>query len=524
MRPLGVSAAYGSGVGERNGNLSEVTARWRRPAVAFRARVVNRSYGSSSGTKDRETACGHWTEDEAGCELAAPPAREAATMSTTQELQGLLDSAVQSVMIRGRGRLSSTEFSVESYAHALRDVQQRHSPDIRRALSRCKIEIGDQTVSDNLLSFLRAALQDYIHDDRIQTAASVACGLWGGGQELDLVAKKLLQLAVSLGTARTATLFTRSLSEPECRFQYFTLLGGVTVENPVEVYDGVRLAVLSKSDAELPGYIPDFSLGGGVNRFRGGTLIVEDMLASPRYMNPQDHEEAGGTKSFRVVPVSAAAEEFWPNEFCNALSLVAGARVFPSFSWKFISDDEPAKLSESMSGGISMDEPNPQYRSVVTSEQVQEAKHLYESLTAMTSSDRKRLTVPIDRLISSWDRRGRFGSQVDKLIDLGIALESLYLPDVSGELTYRLRTRGARYLGTGLAQRRELAGLLKAFYSARSKAVHSGEVRKLPKVAGQTVNTPDLISRVQDLCLLSIRKAIDGNFPAKDDWEAIELG
>ena len=328
-------------------------------------------------------AVGHETEDEASSGLAAPPAREAATMSAAQELPALLEAAVESLVIRGRGRLSSTEYSVASYAQALRDVRQRHTPDLRRALSGCEIEIRDQTASDNLLSFLRAALQDYIHDDRIQTAASVACGLWGGGQGLDLVAKKLLLLAVSLGTASTATLFTRSLNEPECRFQYLTLLGGVTVENPVEVYDGVRLALLSKNDAELPGYIPDVSVGDGVNRFRGGTVIAEDMLASPRYMNPQDHEEAGGTESFRVIPESAATEEFQPNEFCNALSLVAGARVFPSCSWKFISDDEPAKLSEPMSGGMWMDESRPQSRRVVTGEQIQQAKHLYESLTTM---------------------------------------------------------------------------------------------------------------------------------------------
>ena len=163
-------------------------------------------------------------------------------------------------------------------------------------------------------------------------------------------------------------------------------------------------------------------------------------------------------------------------------------------------------------------------RTTVAEQQVREATSVYEALRGMSPGLRARLSVPIDRLIASWDRRGRADSQVDKLIDLGIALESLYLPDDSGELTYRLRTRGARYLGADLAERQELAGLLKTFYSARSKAVHTGEVRKPHKVAGQTVTTPDLISRVQELCLRSIRKAIDGDFPDAGDWEAIELG
>ena len=147
-------------------------------------------------------------------------------MTTTQDLQSLLDRAVQSLAIRGRGSLSDREYSLESYAQALREVQRRHAPDLRRSLLGCEIEIRDQTASDDLLDFLRATLRDYIHDDRIQTAAIDICGGPFSGYEVDEVARKLVRLAVSLGTAEAAALFAHSLTEPECRFQNLTLLGG----------------------------------------------------------------------------------------------------------------------------------------------------------------------------------------------------------------------------------------------------------------------------------------------------------
>ena len=71
------------------------------------------------------------------------------------------------------------------------------------------------------------------------------------------------------------------------------------------------------------------------------------------------------------------------------------------------------------------------------------------------------------------------------------------------------------YLGVDLAERRELAGLLRAFYGARSKAVHRGEVSATYTMAGQTVAIAELIVLVQELCLRSIRKAIDGDLPRR---------
>ena len=135
----------------------------------------------------------------------------------------------------------------------------------------------------------------------------------------------------------------------------------------------------------------------------------------------------------------------------------------------------------------------------------------------MSPDDRTRLSVPVDRLVTSLGSKG----QVDQIIDLAIALESLYLPDGVGELGYRLRIRGARYLEANLSERQQLASHLKAFYKVRSKAVHTGKISERHKVASRQINTAKLIEMTQELCLRSIRQMLDGGFP---DWETLELG
>ena len=441
-------------------------------------------------------------------------------MSTTLELQELLDTAVRSIVVRRRGQLA-TQYSAADYRQALREVRRRYAPDLKLVLGLCDIEITDPSARDTLLNFLRTALQDYIHEDRIQTAIINIYGGLGNGFKIQELAKKLLQLTVALGPGKAAALFMDSLAEPHCPFRNLTLLGGVKIEAPVELYDSVRLILLSEQDAKLPGYLPTvFRQENLMERFRGAALLVEDGLMSPRYMNPKDYlavADLKGNTPFRTAHKSTDVPDFNSAEFCNALSMVIKARVFPSVSWRFVSEDEIAHLWGTGSGYGWMHDPRPERRIAITEQQIQEAKGVYASLTGMSTDDRTRLAVPIDRLIESWSGKGH----IDQIIDLAIALESLYLPEHDTELGYRLRNRGARFLESELPQRQELAAQLKAFYKVRSKAVHTGKTPESHTVGSRRVKTAELIGMTQELCLRSIRQVIDNGLP---DWETLELG
>lgn len=62
---------------------------------------------------------------------------------------------------------------------------------------------------------------------------------------------------------------------------------------------------------------------------------------------------------------------------------------------------------------------------------------------------------------------------VDELLDLIVALESLYLPATSGELAFRLASRAAVHLGGKDGRKKyEVFQLIKELYDLRSKVVH----------------------------------------------------
>ena len=364
-------------------------------------------------------------------------------MSTTQELTEILDAAVRTLKVSGGGPLARG-YTADDYRQALMEVRQRYAPERKFVLSACELEVGDQASQNNLLDFLRGALQEHIHEDRIQTAVFRIYGGPTSGFELGDLAKKLLQLTMVYGSDQTAAIFMDSLEAPRCDYRAYTLLGGVKVEAPVELYDGVRL-VLLPSSGELPGFLP-FMFRSGTERFHGATLIAEDLSVSPRYVNPQVYlaeADTIGNTPFEIQHKSTDMPHFNASEFCNALSLASRTRVFPSVSWQFVSEDEVANCWATLGGYSWMRDPEPDMRRTVTALTIQQAKQVYESLTGMSPADRDRLAVPVDRLITSWDAKG----QVDQIIDLAIALESLYLPDGGGELGYRLRIRAARYLG-----------------------------------------------------------------------------
>ena len=156
---------------------------------------------------------------------------------------------------------------------------------------------------------------------------------------------------------------------------------------------------------------------------------------------------------------------------------------------------------------------------------IEQAKYLYERLVDLGANDREKLQIPIDRWVASKTNR----SHVDKIIDLGIAFEALYLSDITEptELSFRLRLHAAWHLGKDEENRKVLMKEFGEIYAWRSLVVHTG---KLPeKRVSRTKRRPftheevkQFIERAQDLCRESILKILeDREFP---DWNSLILG
>jgi hypothetical protein len=126
---------------------------------------------------------------------------------------------------------------------------------------------------------------------------------------------------------------------------------------------------------------------------------------------------------------------------------------------------------------------------------------------------REELRIAIDRLNLA---AGNL-DVVDIAIDLGISLEALLLHQMGrdrGELSYRLRLRGAALLGGTVADRKATYDVLNRMYGYRSAAAHTGRLDADVKYA----NFDPGIALGARL----IRKVIEhGAWP---DWDARVLG
>ncbi|QOS99926.1 hypothetical protein JNUCC42_04000 [Brevibacterium sp. JNUCC-42] len=81
-------------------------------------------------------------------------------------------------------------------------------------------------------------------------------------------------------------------------------------------------------------------------------------------------------------------------------------------------------------------------------------------------------TVPYRRYLLALEKK----SLEDELLDLWIALESLFVPDgKKGEITYKVRARIAYYLGQTPEERIRISNFIKISYNHRSEVVHSGK-------------------------------------------------
>ena len=113
---------------------------------------------------------------------------------------------------------------------------------------------------------------------------------------------------------------------------------------------------------------------------------------------------------------------------------------------------------------------------------------------------------------------GRFGVE-DRLIDAGIALEAMYGPFDSGEITRKISLRAAWLLGESIAEGRAISKEMKSFYATRSKVVHgtvSKDRRKREReLAGALASGRELARRT--LFALLTRAPVND----ESEWEAL---
>ena len=305
------------------------------------------------------------------------------------------------------------------------------------------------------------------------------------------------------------------------------LIRGLRVSRETVIAKGVQIVPQSGSFAALPPFLPsrldtsdlpswtDLRLPDFIH----SSILIVDELVSPAFIDPD--KDLGSTVPpyeagvFEYNHVSDESRDFHVGQFCEALSLATGGglTIQSPARWLHLDDDHICKVGFGMIDAPAMSSRRQRDSRLINAseETVEFATKLYSARKNLSPEIAARLNVTIDRWIRSYEDM----FLVDKFIDLGIALESLYLGGIRDELRFRLAVHAAWHLGTNVAERECLWSDFRKVYDLRSSAVHSGSVE-------DTKTTRDVLSRAQEYCRWAIINIISGRrFP---DWNKLVLG
>ena len=478
------------------------------------------------------------------------------TEERKQELEQLLGEAMRDLAILPFSGYSSLFrprpllLPVNLYR---KHLQQRWTSYLRDSLSvvlRFHPDIVSEATKSKLLDFIRRELAPFIDEDEIGSASYSTEGEPGDGFRLHRVQyyrlgvriflDHLLKIAIACGVEGAVSVFDR-FSCPEGThgsFQSIASLEGIRIETEIQVCEGVRLVVpfFRSTTPEIWGYLSNLSSYASSLAIEdppvGKTLLIIDRPAFSIFHKPsqepfQDEARVDDLPfEFKLdgekFPSSRKIDLF-ENFFCQALSLACNSPVQISGRGWFLAEDQFFH-PDNPTGGITHYLGPFGDSTKAGKAEIDEAKRLYEVLVNLDSNIGEKLQIPIDR----WIKSKTGGNPIDKIIDLGIALEALYIPDGgSGEITFKLAACAAWHLGTDKECRKKLLAEFKQIYAWRSKAVHTGALpKKKESRKKRRPFTPEevdkFIQRAQDLCRQSIIKILEeGEFP---EWNDLILG
>ena len=488
-----------------------------------------------------------------------------------QELRQLLHEAMGKLIILYEHRPSPIPMDV--YKRYLKERWKYYGVDFLSfsfSTSFWLVIVGENTESKlfdsinrntKLINFIEEQLAPFFHGNWIQTGSYIVESGFTDGSRLFYsrcgsnqshhILQRLLEIAIVRGIEEAVLAFDRSCCPEGVHgfFQYVALIEGLKVETEIQIYEGVRLVPLpslntEKITSEVIGYLPGFSFHsfmGQANTFFGKTLLVIDHPGFSMFHKPPERLFEHGTP---VVDLSFEVEEHdvkfqnrkeinaFIKSFLQALSLVCNSCFEIYHAGWYLGDDKSLHAQQGTTITQSPFMKRDPFRGFAEAKQfeIDKAKYLYDRLINLNRGTLEKLQIPINRWIKSKTSQ----TSEDKIIDLAIALESLYLSDIPEptELSFRLRLHAAWYLREKIKDRDELMKDFNKIYEWRSSVVHNG---KLPekeigrKRNGKKKTRPytreeisEFMEKTQDLCKESIVKILeDGEFP---DWKSLILG
>ena len=337
----------------------------------------------------------------------------------------------------------------------------------------------------------------------------------------DNFAKSLLRAAAIIGVDKTTELLAAWNQGAPVLFRKSTVVNGLVVDDRYVPRHDIEIAALPLTTDELP-RLPDRDRMAPSD-YLGRTLVSVQASASPALFCPRQDDKG-------KTAITRTKGRVGFDTLCDALSLQANSHVSWTFVWTEYDDAAPFCLQDwqivgdgrfehlmwgartwqetgKKPGAVSIE--RGQYVSITMLDETE----FLSMIEALQSSDKK-LRIAVDR----WKRSMRPGlAIVDRLIELRIALEALYLKDFtnenSQEMRFRLALIGAWHLGETYAKRQQIGKVLRDAYDKASGAVHTGEA---------PVGADAALMKARKLCREGILKLLREGPPA--DWGNLILG
>ena len=444
-----------------------------------------------------------------------------------EKLESLLTRVLPNVVIR-RGQ--SERLSHVDYRHRLQRCREVYDPAMSPWLSSYRPEVSQVEQSDELLRFASRELADHIRDGRIHSATIAFLSGMSDGSSVEDVVVNLLRRAIVDGPKVAARAFADCMINSSCSFSRFFLLSGVHIEAPVEVFEGITLVPMPETTSKLPPHLPlvvnssDRYHRISCDALLNKTVVRVEYVVSPIFCRPAESYtlDSGPDRHFEIKLKGADTQNCNLEVLCQALAVAGRCRVRSVMTWTSLLEYEIFDLSSRRgigAGGYSASEPLPHRDDPsihINRRQLETINTLYKGLAQPSEKYWERLRIPIDR----WMKSMLESDPIDQIIDLGIALESLYVPDSQSEVSFRFALHAAWHLGKSKAERRKLHEEFREIYAARSDVMHTGQFRS--RRGKPSFDTSQFISRAQDLCWQGITSIIDaGEVP---DWKDLIIG
>ena len=321
-------------------------------------------------------------------------------------------------------------------------------------------------------------------------------------------AELLVIAAARIGARHVVELLRGWVDDEPLRIRKCALVEGIELfdRQPLREVEGVEMYALPPETDDFPGSFPSFGWLP-LDSYRNKVVVAVEFDVTPALYAPADGESLESSVALQHwTPVNAdlSGAPFSFDRFCEAMALTVDDFVDWIVKWVDLGDLDAFYLTPPNSPHIKPASDSP-YK-VIARNNVEASISLYAE---------RQSAKHVDLALARWLKSKRRAALEDKLIDLRIALEALYMQNAQGEIRFRTAMNGAWHLGETFDERLRRYETLNKVYDDASKVVHGNTL----KDHGASL---ERLEAAQNICRQGILKIIgDGEYP---DWKEVVLG